>query len=126
MSAGAMFPDPHSPMKRTNDSPQKSRKVYIKTRPLEGLPKGNGADDGKMFADLYSRYRWLHWGLEVGPWTMDVAIEGKKSSQMTVRSRHHSQCHDWEDEVDRMRIGRTSMTDYELDEIRMYHGQHVG
>ena len=113
-------------MERPNDSLPKSRKVYIKTRPLEGLPKGNGADNGKIFGDLYSRYRWLHWGLEVGPWTMEVAIEGKTSSQMTVRSRHESLCHDWDDEVDRMRIGRSSMKDDELEEIRMHRGQHVG
>ena len=39
--------------------------------------------------------------------------------EMKVRSQHHSECdRDWEDEVDRMVIGQSTMTDEEIEQIR--------
>ena len=105
-----------SPMYRHQYKHSRSRKVWIKARPLEGLPKGNDTS-----SDLYSNKSWLHWALEAGPWTIEVVLEGKKLSQMTVRRTHHSACHDeWEDEVDRVCVGETTMSDEHIDVVRKY------
>jgi len=87
--------------RRRRRSPRRCRKARIKARPLSNLPKT--VKDREKFADLYSELRWLHWALEVGPWTLELAREGKGSSKMTVRRVHHSLCDaDWESEVDRV------------------------
>jgi len=77
-------------------------------------------EDREKVADLYSELRWLHWALEVGPWTLELAMEAKGSSKMIVRRVHHSLCdEDWESEVDRVQIGDTRMRDEEIDEVGM-------
>lgn len=102
------------PIYRRKHKHPRSRKVWIKARPLEGVVNG---DDINL--DFYSSKTWLHWALEVGPWTIEVALEGKKLSQMTVRRTHHSLCHDgWEDEVDRVCVGETTMSDEHVDAVR--------
>ena len=110
-----------SPIYRRQYKHPRSRKVWIKARPLEGLPN---KDD--VTSKFYSNKSWLHWALEAGPWTIEVALEGKKLSQMTVRRTHHSASHDeWENEVDRVCVGETTMSDEHIDVVREYNKQTV-
>ena len=116
-------PDP-VPTKRWNDrskertkriEPQRPRNVYIKSRPLSALPKGLHIPE---LHDLIIRQRWLHWALEYGPWTIELALESKRLFEIKIRRIHHSECDmDWEDEVDRLCVGQSTLRDSEIDGI---------
>ena len=52
------------------------------------------------FQDMHSRLKWLHWALKIGPWTIEVVLDAKLSSEMRIRRIHHSECDAiWEDET---------------------------
>ena len=93
----------------------RARKIWIKSRPLQGIRS-------RKTSDIYNSQSWLHWALEVGPWTIEVHVAGKSSSRLEVRRTHHSECHDeWEEEADRVCVGETTMSDQYVEIIREYH-----
>ena len=99
----------------TKRIPQRPRNVYIKARPVGIIPKVLRTEALHI---IYSRLRWLHWALEVGPWTIEVAVDSKMSNRMTIRHLHHSQCDaEWEDEVDRICVGQSTLLDKEIKDI---------
>ena len=86
---------------------------------MSGVPLATKASDGKTPEGTYTHWRRLHWALEVGPWTIEVAVQGKMSSKMTIRLRHHTQCtSDWDHEVDRVCVGESGMSDDEIFDAR--------
>ncbi|KAL9612264.1 MAG: hypothetical protein Q9167_003132 [Letrouitia subvulpina] len=94
----------------------RSRKLWIKSRSLEGLPQFH---NDTTLSNFYRNTSWRHWALEVGPWTIEVALEGKMLSRMTVRLTHHTLCHDaWENEESRVCVGETTMNDEHIDLVR--------
>ena len=96
----------------------RSRKLWIKSRSLEGLPQAHGDNP---FSKFYENTSWWHWALEVGPWTLEVALEGKMHSRMTVRQTHNTLCHDaWETEESRVCVGETTMNDEHIDIVREF------
>lgn len=104
-----------SSTERSEREPPRSRRVWIKTRELEGMP----SIDKNPPEGTYRHWRFMHWALEVGPWTVEVALQGKKSSAMAISIRHHSQCtQDWDQEVDRICVGKSTMSDKKIFDVR--------
>ena len=96
----------------TKRIPQRPRDVYIKAQPVKILPKELRTE---AFRTVCSRFKWLHWALEVGPWTIEVTRESKMSDQISIRLLHHSECDkDWEDELDRTHVGQSTLRDEEI------------
>ena len=104
---------------------KRPRKVWVKARPLGNVPSG-GSDRSKVLQlilinTISVHFRWMHWALEVGSWTYEVALDGKASSRMIVRRVHRAQHgHEWDNEIQRVCVGETSMTDEEVEECREY------
>ena len=101
--------------RHTGPIPQRPRDVYIKARPVELFAKGS---KNEALNNVCSRLQWEHWALEVDPWTIEVARESKLSNRMTIRCLHRAQFDAiWEDEVDRFRVGESTLRDEKIKAI---------
>ena len=95
------------------------RRVWVKFRPLGIVSENNTMADRQLLADWSHRMNWVHWGLEVGSWTLEIAIAGKRAQRATWQRRHFSQLgSDWDNEIDRICVGETTLPHCEIKQIR--------